>query len=128
MDLKADYYRFHRDVVDQIATSYQHLETVVRDSKEDLLQDLQSLLSARDQETESSSLRLLGGQQDLSQNLSRIEQNFSHALSSGGTSLAARIQDQLSGQQTTVRMLFDSVSQRQDTMHSHLKHLVRFLP
>ena len=113
--------------MDQVSASYRHLETVVRDSKESLLQDLRSHLSARDDEFESSNLRLLGGQQDVSQNLSRIEQNFSHALLSGGTSLAARIQDQLSGQQTTVRMLFDSVSERQDTMHSHLKHLVRLL-
>ena len=112
----------------QISASYRQLETVVRDTAESLLQDLRPHLSTRDQKVESSTLRLLGGQQDLSQNLERIERTFNHALRSGETSLAAQIQDQLSGQQATTRMLFESVSQRQDVMHSHLKHLVRSIP
>lgn len=98
-------------------------------SKESLLQDLGPLLSARDQKLESSNLRLVGGQQDLSQTLSRIEDSFSHALWSGETSVAARIQGQLSEQQAATRALFDTVSQRQqDAMHLHLQRLVRPLP
>ena len=97
----------------------------MRDSNENLLQDLEPHLSARDQELESSSLRLLGGQQDLSQNLERIEQNFHHALQRGETSVAAEIQERLSRQQATTHALVDSVSQGQDSMHSHLKRMVR---
>ena len=76
----------------QISLGFRQLETFARDSNKSLLQDLGPLLSARDQEFESSNLRLLGGQQDLSQNLKRIEQTFHNALRSGATSVAARIQ------------------------------------
>ena len=41
--------------------------------------------------------------------------------------MADRIQDQLSGQQVATRALSDSVSQDQDTTHSHLKILVYFI-
>ena len=96
----------------------------MRDSNENLLQDLEPHLSARDQELESSSLRLLGGQQDLSQNLERIEQNFHYALQRGETSVAAEIQERLSRQQATTHALVDSVSQGQHSMHSQLKRMV----
>ena len=125
IDLKNDFYRFHEDVVDQISTSFRQLETVVRESNQTLLQDLGPHISARDQELESSSLRLLGGQQDLSQNLQRIERNFHHALHRGETSVAAEIQQRLSRQQATTRALVDSVSQGQDSMYSYLKRMVR---
>ena len=125
IDLKNDFYRFHKDVVDQISISFRQLETVVRDSNESLLQDLGPHLSARDQKMESSSLRLLGGQQDLSQNLQRIERNFHRALQRGETSVAAEIQERLPRQHATTRALVDSVSQGQDSMHSYLKRMVR---
>lgn len=113
----------------QISTGIEQLENTVQDSKESLLQDLEPRLSARDQKLQFSNLRLLGGQQDLSQNLNRIEQIFYHALRSGETSVAARIQGQLSEQQAATRALFDTVSQRQqDAMHLHLQRLVRPLP
>ena len=127
IDLKKDFYRFHEDLVKQISTSFRQLETVVRDSNENLLQDLGPHLSARDQELESSSLRLLGGQQDLSQNLDRIERNFHHALQRGETSVAAEIQQRLSRQQAITRALVHSVSQSQDSMHSYLKRMVSCL-
>ena len=125
IDLKNDFYRFHEDVVDQISTSFRQLETVVRDFNETLLQDLEPHLSARDQEFESSSLRFLGGQQDLSQNLKRIELNFHHALQRGETSVAAQIQKRLSQQQAITHALADIVSQGQDYMQSYLKRMVR---
>ena len=127
IDLKNDFYRFHEDVVEQISTSFRQLERVVRDSNENLLQDLGPHLSARDQESESSSLRLLGGQQDLSRNLDRIERNFHHALQRGETSVAAEIQQRLSRQQATTRALVHSLSQSQGSMHSYLKRMVRSL-
>ena len=125
IDLKNDFYRFHQDVVAQISTSFRQLETAVRDSNETRLQDLEPHLSARDQEFEASSLMLLGGQQDLSQNLERIEKFFHHALQRGETSVAAAIQGRLSQQQATTHALVDSVSQGQDDMQSYLKRLVR---
>ena len=125
IDLKNDFYRFHEHVADQISSGFQQLEAVVRDSNETLLQDLEPHLSASDQELESSSLRLLGGQQDLSQNLKRIERTFHHALQRGETSVAAEIQQRLSRQQATARALVDGVSQGQDSMHAYLKQLVR---
>lgn len=125
IDLEKDFHSFHKDVVNQFWTAFHQLEMRVRDSKESLLQDLSSHLSLRDQEFESSKLRLLGGQQDLSQNLTRIEQSFCRALQSGETTVAARIQDQLSEHQASTRMLFENVSARQDAMSSHLKNLVR---
>ena len=112
-------------MVDQTSTGFRRLETAVRDSKESLLQDLGPLLSARHQEFDSSNLRLLVGQQDLSQNLNRIEQNFYHALRSGEDHVAARIQGQLSEHQATTRALYDCVSQRQQhATHLHLQQLV----
>ena len=97
----------------------------MRDSNETRLKDLEPHLSARDQEFESSSLRLFGGQQDLSQNLERIERNFHHALQCGETSVAAEIQERLAQQQATTHALVDSVSQGQDSMHSYLKRMAR---
>ena len=99
----------------------------MRDSNESLQQDLGPYLSARDQELESSSLRLLGGQQDLSQNLERIERNFHYALQRGETSVAAGIQERLSGQQAATRAMVDRVSQSQGSMHSYLKRMVRWM-
>ena len=97
----------------------------MRDSNENLLQDLGPYLSARDQELEVSSLRLLGGQQDLSQNLDRIERNFHHALQRGETSVAAGIQERLSRQQAATSAMVDSMSQSQASMLSYLKRMVR---
>ena len=111
-----------------MSTGFQELHTAVRDT-ESLLQGVGPLLSARDQRFESLNLRLLGGQQDLSQNLNRIEQIFSHAIQRGETSVAARIQGQLSEQQAATRALFDTVSQRQqDAMQLQLQQLVRPIP
>ena len=100
----------------------------MRDSRESLRRDISPHLSAKDQDYESSNLRMLAGQQDLSQNLRRIERNFRRALQSGETSVAAQIQEQLSGQQATTRALFDSVSQSQDAMHLHSKLMVPSIP
>ena len=129
LDLKKDFYRFHKNIVTQIPAGVRQLENAARDFKESLLNDLEPFLSARNQEFESSNLRLLGGHQDLLQNLKLIERNFHHALRSGENSLAARIQGQLSEQQATTRSLLESVSQRQqDDMHLYLQQLVRPTP
>ena len=129
LDLKKDFYRFHENVVGQMSTGFQQLETAVRDLKERLLQDVGPLLSAKDQKFESLNLRVLGGQQNLSQNLDRIEESFNHAVRSGEHSVAARIQGQLSEQQAATRALFDSLSQcQQHAMHLHLQQLVRLIP
>ena len=113
----------------QISTGFQQLQTAVRDTKENLLQDVGPLLSARDQMFESLNIRILGGQQDLSQNLKRIEQSFCHALRRGETSVATRIQGQLSEQQAATRALFETVSQRQqDAMQLQLQQLVGPIP
>ena len=125
IDLRRDFYRFHEDVVDQVSTSFQQLEKAVRDSNESLLHEMGLHLSTRDRELETSSLRLLGGQQDLSQNLERMERNFHHAVQRREASVAAEIQQRLSQEQATTRALVDKVSQSQGSMHSYLKQMVR---
>ena len=59
-------------------------------------------------------LRLLAGQQDLSQNLHRMEQHFASVLQVGEAGLATRFQKQLPEHQAATRTLFRRVYNRQN--------------
>ena len=93
---------------------FSQVETAINDSKETLLRDVKPLVAATSEAAHTSNLRLLAGQQDLSQNLHRMEQKFASALQDGGAGLATRFQQQLTEHQAATRTLFQSVYKRQD--------------
>ena len=93
---------------------FSRVETAIDDSKESLLRDVKPLVAATSEAVHTSNLRLLAGQQDLSQNLHRMEQNFVSTLQDSGAGLATRFQQQLTEHQVATRTLFQSVYERQN--------------
>ena len=59
---------------------FSHIETAINDSRESLLRDVRPLVAATGEAAHMSNLRLLTGQQDLSQNLYWMEHNFASVL------------------------------------------------
>ncbi len=90
------------------------VETAINDSKESLLRDVRPLVAATSEAAHMSNLRLLAGQQDLSQNLHRMEQDFASVLQDSEAGLAARFQQQLTEHHAATRTLFQSVYNRQN--------------
>ena len=84
-------------------------------------------MTATSEAAHTSNLRLLAGQQDLSQNLHRIEHNFASVLQDGEAGLATRFQQQLTEHQAATRTLFQSVYNRQnDEIRAQFQLLVCF--
>ena len=111
----------------QISHGFSHIETAINDSRESLLRDVRPLVTATSEAAQTSNLHLLAGQQDLSQNLHRIEQNFTSVLQDGEAGLATRFQQQLIEHQAATRTLFQSVHNRQnDDVRAQMQLLVCF--
>lgn len=106
---------------------FSNIETAINDSRESLLRDIRPLVTATSETAQTSNLHLLAGQQDLSQNLHRMEQNFASVLQDGEAGLATRFQQQLTEHQAATRTLFQSVHNRQnDDMRAQMQLLVCF--
>ena len=109
----------------EISQGFSHIETAINDSRESLLRDVRPLVTATSEAAQTSNLRLLAGQQDLSQNLHRMEQNFTSVLQDGEADLATRFQQQLTEHQAATRTLFQSVHNRHnDNMRAQMQLLV----
>ena len=127
-DLRADFFLFHQRLVEQVSGEFRQVEAAISSSKESLQHDVESLSAANGQAAHTSSQRLLAAQQDLSQNLNRIEQNFSSVIDNGGARLASRFQRQLIEHQAATRTLFQSVYNRQnDDLRAQIQQLVCFV-
>ena len=103
---------------------FPHIETAINDSRESLLRDVRPLVAATGEAAHTSNLRLLAGQQDLSQNLHRMEHNFASVLQDDKSGLATRFQQQLTEHQAATRTLFQSVYDRNDDMRAQMQLLV----
>ena len=111
-----------------MSQGFSQVETAINDSKESLLRDVKPLVAAAGEAAHMSNLRLLAGQQDLSQNLHRMEQNFASVLEDGEAGLAVRFRQQLTEHHAATRTLFQSVYNRQnDDMRAQMQLLVCFL-
>ena len=111
----------------QISHGFSHIETAINDSRESLLRDVRPLVATTSEAAHTSNLRLLAGQQDLSQNLQRMEHNFASVLQNGEAGLATRFQQQLTEHQAATRTLVQSVYDRNDDMRTQIQLLVCFL-
>lgn len=108
-----------------MSQGFSQVETAINDSKENLLRDIRPLVAATGETAHMSNLRLLAGQQDLSQNLHRMEQNFASVLQDGEAGLATRFQRQLTEHQAATRTLFQSAYDRQnDDIRAQMQLLV----
>ena len=110
-----------------MSQGFSQVETAINHSRKNLLRDIRPLVAATGETAQMSNLRLLAGQQDLSQNLHRMEQNFASVLQDGEAGLATRFQRQLTEHQAATRTLFQSVHDRQnDDIRAQMQLLVCF--
>ena len=110
-----------------MSQGFSRVETAINSSKENLMRDIRPLVAATGEAAHMSNLRLLAGQQDLSHNLHRMEQNFASVLQDGEAGLATRFQRQLTEHQAATRTLFQSVYDRQnDDIRAQMQLLVCF--
>jgi hypothetical protein len=114
MALRSDFYDFKEKLSSRMSDGFRQLSSAVQGSQELLSRKFEELISGQDTVTQSYHALIVAGQQDLLENLDRMEQNFSETLNDHEVRLANNMKRLFSSHHAAVSAVVDSGFQQSD--------------